>query len=99
MFLVRNVFHAKPGNARALIEKFKKAAPYLEASGFAKNVRIMTDTVADFWTVVIEGETEDLNAYMNMAKNIGANKEYGEAMKGYIDLITGGYREVFLIEN
>jgi len=98
MFLVRDVFNVKPGNAKALIGKFKSAMPHLEAEGVVKSTRILTDSSANFWTVVLESEVEDLNAYMNMSKSIGANKEVGEAMKGYIDLLNGGYREIFLIE-
>ena len=98
MFLVRNVFHAKPGKAKELVEIFKKATPYLEAGGIAKKTKILTDSSSDFWTVVIESDVEDLNKYMDMAKFISRNKEFGKAMKGYMDLIKGGYREIFRIE-
>ncbi|MEM3112926.1 MAG: hypothetical protein QXI33_00685 [Candidatus Pacearchaeota archaeon] len=98
MFLVRNVFHAKPGKAKALVTIFKRAAPILEESGLVKNTRILTDSIGPFWTVVLENEVEDLNSYMNMAKNVSITKRYGQAMKGYIDLTKGGYREVFSIE-
>ena len=63
MFLVRNIFHAKPGKAKALVETFKKAAPHIESSGVAKNTRILTDSASTFWTVVVEAEVEDLNSY------------------------------------
>ena len=98
MFLVRNIFHAKPGKAKELVAIFKKASPYLESAGVVKNVRILTDSVATFWTVVIESEVEDLNAYMDMAKTVREKPEIGEAMKGYIDLVTGGHREVLRVE-
>ena len=98
MFLVRNVFHAKAGKAKALVEIFKKALPLLEASGLVLSARILTDSVATFWTVVIESEVEDLNAYMDMARIVSQKPEIGEAMKGYIDLVNGGHREVFRIE-
>ena len=98
MYLIRNVFHASPGKAKDLVKIFKNAAPHLEASGIAKRTRILTDGVSTFWTVVFESEVEDLNVYMDMAKTLSDNKEFGEAMKGYIDLVTGGYREVFRIE-
>ena len=98
MFLVRNVFHAHPGKAKALVEIFKRASPYLEAQGIVKNTRILTDSAAGFWTVVIESEVEDLNGYLDMAKNASANKEFGETMKGYMDFVSSGHREIFRIE-
>ena len=98
MFLVRNVFHAKPGKAKVLVEIFKHASAHLEAGGIVKKTRILTDSVSTFWTVILESEVEDLNSYMNMAKTLSSNKEFGEAMKGYIELVNGGYREVFQIE-
>ena len=98
MYLVRNVFKAKPGNAKALVETFKKAAVHIEESGMVKSTRIMTDSVAKFWTVVVESEVEDLNAYMNMAKTMSGNEKFAEAVKGYTEFARGGHREIFLIE-
>ena len=98
MFLVRNVFRANPGKAKALVEIFKKSARHIEASGIAKKTRILTDSAATFWTVILESEVEDLNKYMNMAKTVSSNKELSKLMKGYIDLVSGGHREIFRIE-
>jgi len=98
MFLVRNVFKAKPGKAKALVETFKKMAPHIEATGVSKNTRILTDTATTFWTVVVESEVEDLNAYMNMAKALSGNEEFAEAAKEYTEFANGGHREIFLIE-
>jgi hypothetical protein len=98
MFLVRNVFHAKPGKAKQLVKIFKNALPHLESSGIAKSTRILTDAVGPFWTVVIESEVEDLNQYVNMSKDLSGIKEFGDAMMGYIELADTGHREVFRIE-
>ena len=98
MFLVRNVFTTHPGKAKELVQIFKKAAPILEASGIVENVRVLTDAVAGFWTVVVESEVKDLNSYVDMAQAMRGNKELGAAMAGYLDLQTGGHREVFRIE-
>jgi sarcosine oxidase gamma subunit len=98
MYLVRNVFKAKPGSGKALVETFKKAMPHVEEAGVAKNTRILTDVSADFWTVVVESETEDLNAYINMAKTLSKNPEFVETFKNYTELALGGHREIFLIE-
>ena len=96
MYLIRDVFHAKPGRAKDLVAKFKKSMSFMEAPGL--NWRIMTDTVAGYWTVAIESEVEDLESYFAMASGGSENPEAAKAMEGYHDLITGGYREIFRIE-
>ncbi len=97
MYLVRNVFAAKPGKAKELATQFKSAAPHFTAAGI-HNVRILTDRVAAFWTVVVEYEVEDVNAYFELGPNLSEKPQVGEIMKGYRDLVDGGYRQVFTIE-
>ena len=98
MFVVRNIFHAKSGKAKELVAIFKKAAPIIESTNVTRNTRIMTDAVSTFSTVVVESEVEDLNTYMDMAKIVSKKPELGEIMKGYMDLIDSGHREIFRIE-
>ena len=98
MFLVRNVFHAKPGKAKELAALFTKAAQDLPDMGVT-NTKVLTDVSATFWTVVIQSEVEDLNAYVDMSKSISKKPELGEAMKGYMDLTQGGFREIYRIES
>ncbi len=62
-----------------------------------KGARILVDYVADYWTVVLETEIEslgDLEAQMN---EYGSSKELQESMKGYMEEVEGGHREVFRI--
>ena len=98
MYLIRNVFRTKPGNAKALVEKFKAAGPLIVESGVAKATRVTTDTVSTFWTVVFESEVESLESYFEMSSSVSNAPKIGEAMKGYMDLVDGGHREVFKIE-
>jgi hypothetical protein len=53
MFIIRDVFKAKAGQVKQLTSKLKAASPYFLENG-AKNIRIMTDASATFWTVVWE---------------------------------------------
>lgn len=98
MFLVRNVFRTKPGKAGKLVKIFRNAKQYFPDFG-VKNTTILTDVSASFWTVVIQSEVEDLNAYVDMAKVVSQKPKLGEAMKGYMDLVIEGYREIFRIED
>jgi len=45
MYVVRNVFKAKPGKAKELVAKFKQAERFMQGEGVVKS-RILTDTVS-----------------------------------------------------
>src|ERR1035437_7165351 len=96
MYLVRNVFNAKPGKAKELVAKFKIAEKYLPKEGVTRS-RVMTDVVSGFWTVVTEFEVPSLAAWDKMSGTT-TNPEIGNAMKDYMTLVEGGYREIFRIE-
>lgn len=92
MFIVRNVFQTKPGKAKELVKTLKNALQYMPDVG-VKSTKILTDVSATFWTVVLESEVENLNAYVDMSATASSKPEFGEAMKGYMDLVTEGYRK------
>jgi hypothetical protein len=96
MYLVRDVFRTKPGKAKELVNKFKQTFPHMNKAGL-KNPRIMTDAVAGYWTVVLEGEVE---SFADFEKHSGftSQPEVKEIMNGYMDLVEAGYREIFKIE-
>lgn len=94
MFVIRNVFKCKPGQAKSVIEKFRKALPMMQE---AAKSRILVDEVASFWTVVIETETEDLAGFEKLLKERGQRQDVQDAMSGYMDFIDSGYREIFRV--
>ena len=96
MYLVRNVFHAKPGKAKELVSRFKEASRFMQTEGVVRT-RIMTDTVAGFWTVVSEMEVPNL-ATLDRWAGSNSNPEIRDAMKDYMTLVEGGHREIFKIE-
>ena len=93
MFIIRNVFKCKPGQAKNVIEKFKAAIPLME--GF--NQRLRVDEVGGFWTVVVELEAEDLGTFEQMLKDRGSRKDVQDAMSGYMDFVDSGYREIYRV--
>ena len=94
MFIIRDIFNTKPGKAKDLVAMFKKSIPALKKAGFKS--RVMNDTVAGYWTVVFESEVDDLAKYFSMAQK--RNPEMEAAMKGYMELVNGGHREIFKVE-
>lgn len=97
MYVVRNIFKAKPGKAKALVDKFKSAIAYIDSTS-VWGTRVITDTVADYWTVIIEFEVEELDDYFRMQDGREGDPRWAEAMTGYMDLVDGGHREIFKVE-
>ena len=97
MVLIREVFNTKPGKAGELVKKFKQVIPYMEKEGL-RNIKIMTDLVANYWTVVIESETESFANFEKEVRGFTSKPEVREIMKDYMSLVEGGHREVFKIE-
>ena len=97
MFVVRNVFKCKPGKAKNLIEKLKKANALMKGAGAVIDERVLVDEVATFWTVVIETEVEDMAKFAESMQEYGSRTDVQEAMAGYMDMVDGGYREIFRI--
>ena len=97
MYLIRNVFKCKPGQAKHLIEKFKKSTQLMKEAGGVHDERILVDEVATFWTVVIETQVEDMAKFSQSMQEYGSRSDVQEAMAGYMEMVDGGYREIFKI--
>lgn len=93
MFLIRNVFKCKPGQAKNVIERFQKSMSLMTETKH----RILVDHVAGFWTVVLEIEVEDLAAHERQLSDYGSRADVQQAMSGYLDSVESGYREIFRI--
>ena len=98
MYLIREVFQAKPGRAKDLVKMFKQAAPHFEKMGGGKNIKVMTDIVSTYWTVVLESETDDIGGFFANMRSATMSDDLKEIMKGYMDCVEGGKREIFMIE-
>ena len=95
MFVIRNVFKCKPGKSKQLAEKFKAAHDLM--AGMGVTPRVLVDEVASFWTVVVEVEVEDMGAFDKLMHERAGNADVQQAMAGYMDLVEGGYREIFKV--
>ena len=91
MFVVREVFTAKPGQARKLAAIFKQIKPHLV------NARILTDFTGGFNRVILEHDEKDLAGMEARMKEYASNPEWKEVMKGYTELWTEGSREILQV--
>ena len=93
MYVIRETFTAKPGMASKLAAKFKDV---MSDERNAK-VRVLTDAIGTFNTVVIETEVKELAEYEKRMKEYAERKDVGERMKGYTDMYQSGKREVYRV--
>lgn len=98
MYLIRDIMYCHPGKARAMVDKFKALAALSVQMGMG-TMRVMTDVSAErYWTVVSEMEVESLETYAAQSRRSMELPEFQAAMKGYHDLISGGRREIYMLE-
>ena len=98
MYQIREVFQAKPGKAKDLVKMFKQAAPHFEKTQGVQRVNVLTDIVSTYWTEVVEMETEDIGDFFTNLRSATMSDELKDIMKGYMDCVEGGCREIFMIE-
>jgi len=91
MLIVREIFTARPGQASKLAKLFKKAM------GTNSKLRIMTDVVGDYNTVVIEGEVENLAEFESGKLEPEIDPQLQEEMSKYTEMYLTGRREVFRV--
>jgi hypothetical protein len=93
MFVIRETFTAKPGMASKLASLLTEAV----SSQARQNVRVLTDFVGPFNTVVMETEVEDIGEFEGIMKESMGRKDIRDTMKGYTDLYQSGRREIYQI--
>ena len=98
MYIIREVFTARPGQASKLAKLFKKTFPK-EMKG-----RVMTDMVGDYNTVVMEVEVNSLAEwekgmaeYKSGKMDSGMDSETAQEMSKYTEMFWGGRREIFQV--
>lgn len=97
MYVIRDSFTCKPGKSRKLAEVLKATASSMgQLDGF-RNAKVMVDAVAGYWTVVLEHEVESLEQFEREMAEFGSRPEIRKNMEGYMELVQGGKREIFLV--
>lgn len=98
MYIIREVFTAKPGQASMLAKLFKKGFPD------DPNVRIMTDFVGPYNTVVVEMQTNSMAEFEKEMEDYKSGKpdprmdpKVAEEMSKYTEMYLAGRREIFQI--
>jgi hypothetical protein len=90
MYIVRNCFVAKPGQASKLAAQLKEVAGI---AGLPKS-RVLTDVTGDFNRVVMEYEVNDIAEFEARMRQYATDESFRDKMKGYTDLWSTGHREI-----
>jgi hypothetical protein len=90
MYLVRDVFTAKPGMASKLARMMKDVM----TSDPKMKARVLTDAISDYNMVVMETEVASLGEFEKNMKEYSERTDLKQKMAGYTDLWLTGRREV-----
>ncbi len=96
MIVVRNVFQLKFGKSREALEIWKEGLGLLKKAGAEKS-RVLTDSVAPFYTLVLESTYPSLADFENFHKNATSNAEWKKWYEKFVPLVESGRREIFNI--
>lgn len=93
MYIIRDVFIARPGQASKFAKMMKES---MNEWGGA-TVKIMTDLVSEYNKVVIESEFEHLAEFEKMMADYKSGKGSGgdKKMEGYTEMYLTGRREIY----
>lgn len=98
MLIIREIFTAKPGQSSKLAKLFKKGF------GQDQNVRVMTDMVGNYNTVVMEMQVNNLQEFEKAMEEYRSGKpdpkmdpKVAEEMSKYTEIYMTGRREIFRI--
>ena len=97
MIVVRDVFRLKFGAAREAQAAFKDIGEVAKRSGFPTDgVRVLTDLVGPYYTLVLETMHGNLADYEQMGRN-SMTDEWRKAYQKFTPHVESGYREIFTI--
>lgn len=99
MYVIREVLHCKPGKVRQMVEKFRGISAALKEME-QEPLRLLTDVTGEpYWTIVAEARVERIDDFFAMEQRLTANEKLRKTMADYHDLVEGGRREIYRIEN
>src|SRR5262245_36151695 len=98
-FLVREIFHCKPGKAGEMVKRFKGMDPIMKELGFTGTQVVMTDMSGEnYWTVVSETTIDNIEQYFGMTRQTMTDPRIQKIMQGYHDFVESGKREIYKVE-
>jgi len=98
MILVRDVFRLQFGKAREAVAAWKGIEQHAKNVGWgAESVRVMTDLVGPYYTLVMETTFKDLTSYEQDMKKGMSDPEWRARYQQFTPLVESGYREIYTL--
>jgi hypothetical protein len=98
MILVRDVFRLKFGKAREATTAWKAMGEHARRAGWEPgSIRILTDLVGPYYTLVMESTHADLAAFESRMKAGMSDPAWRTEYQKFTPLVESGYREIFTI--
>ncbi len=96
MILVRDVFRLKFGTAREALAVWKEIGDHFSKSGNpAMPMRVLTDLVGPYYTLVLETTAASLAAYEEDSRKAMADTKWRTMYQKFTPFAESGYREIF----
>jgi len=98
MILVRDVFRLKFGKAREALAAWKEMGEYIVKAGQKdSSIRILTDLVGPYYTLVLETTAPNLAGYEAQGQKLMGDNQWRTVYQKFTPLVESGYREIFTI--
>jgi hypothetical protein len=98
MVVVRNVFRLKFGHTKDAVAVWKEMSALGKRLNYgAREMRLLTDAVGPFYTLVFEVTFDDLATYEREAKRMMGQPEWGQVYQRFNPHVESGYREIFTV--
>jgi len=99
MIMTRIVFQAKWGKASELVAGLAEAMRHGDGVDAKEHkVKLLTDLSGEFYTVVMEGQHENLAAYEQFRARLFSSSEFQDNNGRRDDLMVSGRQEFYTIE-
>lgn len=99
MYVIREVLHCKPGNVRAMVEKFRAISALVKEMGH-QPLQLLTDVSGEpFWTVVAEARVERIDDFFALEQKLMSNETLRKTMADYHEIVGTGRREIYRVED
>ena len=96
MIVVRDVFRLKFGKTREALAAWKEMGDYMKSHGSdAATVRILTDLVGPYYTLVMETTVPGLAEWEAQGRKVMSDSNWRKAYEKMVPLVESGYREIF----
>ena len=98
MILVRDVFRVQFGKMCEALAAFRAVGKVAQSGGYGnESLRVLTDLVGPFYTLVLETTYPNLTAYEQMGVKSMGNEEWRAAYQKFTPFVESGHREIFTI--